>query len=154
MIVWGIDPGMKGGIAALEAESRQLRWLEDVPIVGKQVAPTLLRDLVNQTWPDMVVIELPGIRPQQATQTGYKIGLNYGVLLGVFGALDIPVQAHSSTKWKGAMRLSSDKELSRRRALETWPSMSHRLNLKRHDGRAEAALIALWAVQHLPLGTD
>jgi hypothetical protein len=42
------------------------------------------------------------------------------------------------------MNLSKDKELSRAMAIKTWPSMAEFFKLKKHDGRAEAALMALW----------
>ena len=43
-----------------------------------------------------------------------------------------------------SLGLPSDKELSRRRAIETWPGSAGMFARKKDDGRAEAALLALW----------
>jgi hypothetical protein len=50
------------------------------------------------------------------------------------------------SRWKAFHGLprGADKEHSRQRALQLFPSSHHLLNLKKHHGRAESALIALY----------
>lgn len=47
------------------------------------------------------------------------------------------------------MRQHSDKEQSRQKALELMPSAAKWLQLKRHHGRAEALLLALYGLDTL-----
>ena len=50
--------------------------------------------------------------------------------------------------WKGYFGLSSDKEQSRLKAIALFPDCANLFSRKKDEGRAEAALIALWeAVQ-------
>ena len=51
------------------------------------------------------------------------------------------VQVHPAT-WKKHFKLTSDKELSRALATRLFPAAP--LHLKKHDGRAEALLLARW----------
>jgi crossover junction endodeoxyribonuclease RuvC len=55
----------------------------------------------------------------------------------------------SPAQWKRAMHLTSDKEQSRARALETFPVCAHHFARKKDHGRAEAALIALYGASHI-----
>jgi hypothetical protein len=56
----------------------------------------------------------------------------------------------SPAKWKKALGLSADKGASRRRAIELWPERAQWFARVKDDGRAEAALIAYWWLQHGP----
>ena len=50
--------------------------------------------------------------------------------------------------WKRRFNLTSDKDASRARASELLPAHAHLWPLKEHDGRAEAALLALYGARY------
>jgi crossover junction endodeoxyribonuclease RuvC len=51
----------------------------------------------------------------------FRFGQAYGTILGVLGAIAVPVRLVTPTQWKKAMGLDSSAETSRARAIETWP---------------------------------
>ena len=58
----------------------------------------------------------------------------------------IPTIHVSPGKWKKHFGLTSDKEKSRALAIATWPQSDH-FRRKKDDGRAEAALTALYGAR-------
>lgn len=140
----GCDPGASGAIAAISAHDGRLLWVEDAPVVDGLVSAPLLAGLLEGERVRMAVIERVGSMPGQGVSSTFKFGMSTGTLHGVVGALRFPVELVTPTVWKRAMGLSSDKELSRRRAIELWPMAADRFRFKKHDGRAEAALLARW----------
>jgi len=87
-------------------------------------------------------------RPQ-GTASSFKFGMAYGQALGVVQGLLFPYQTVSAAKWKRHMSLTSDKEYSRRRAIECFPKFADQFSRKMDEGRAEAALLALSARRNI-----
>lgn len=146
----GVDPGKAGAIAVVD-ERGALVAVFDMPLAGDIVSPVLIAQLAH--WPDhtvygTVVIEDVHSMPKQGVASSFNFGRSKGVVEGVFAGAQRPLVYVSPARWKKAMRLTSDKELSRRRAIELWPGKAELFRLKKHADRAEAALIALWHVQH------
>lgn len=83
----------------------------------------------------------------------FNFGRSYGDVRGVVGALDVPLHLVSPSKWKKHFGLTSNKDESRRKAIWTFPAVAERFVLKKHDGRAEAALIALYYSEVYLTGT-
>jgi hypothetical protein len=50
--------------------------------------------------------------------------------------------------WQKAMGVSGGKDGARARAMELFPYQMDFFKLKKHDGRADAALIACWGLRH------
>lgn len=146
----GIDPGKLGAIAALD-EAGGLVDVIDMPNAGGEVSAALLVDALD-AWCDgftrigTVVVEEVAAFPKNGSIGNFKLGMAYGVVLGVVGIRWPLVRVRPAT-WKRSMGLTSDKELSRRRAIETWPGSASAFARKKDDGRAEAALLALWGHQ-------
>jgi len=148
MMYLGVDPGLGGAIALLDSYG-ELVEVHDMPVVDKRVSQALLSDLVMTMDIDIhdaltAVIEQVSAFPKQGVAGVFKFGVSYGIVLGVIAGYRINTVHVTSTKWKHDMRLSKDKEVSRRRALDRWPRHAERFSLKKHEGRAEAALLALW----------
>ena len=121
----------------------------DIPSADGQVdAPSLTR-LLKTYGPTHAVIERVSSMPKQGVASTFKFGVAYGIIQGVVGALNIPVQFVTPTKWKKHFGLSADKEESRARALQLWPSRSELFARKKDHGRAEAALLALYFAETL-----
>lgn len=86
---------------------------------------------------------MPGDGKVQA----FAFGRSVGVVRGVLEALGVPVDEVAPNVWKPAMRVPAEKDKARARASYLLPSAAKFWPLKKHDGRAEAALIGLYAFQ-------
>lgn len=150
-VVIGIDPGLNGAIAAVDGANGALLWVEDMPTIGdgkdRLVSPAHIADLIE---PELIItacVEVASTRPGLGVAAVLKTGTGYGMVLGVLATLRVPVTYALPQRWKKDVGLDRNKDLSRRVATETWPTMSEYFRLAKHDGRAEAALIARWAWQ-------
>lgn len=141
----GVDPGISGAIALID-DRGVLVDVYDMPVVAGQVSPQLLGTL--ECWDGdqfgTVVIEAVHAMPGQGVSSMHKFGRAVGIVEGVLWRR--PVEYVTPAVWKKALGLGKDKELSRRRAIELWPGHADKFARAKDDGRAEAALIALWYV--------
>jgi crossover junction endodeoxyribonuclease RuvC len=141
-VVIGIDPGLSGAIAALDAIDGRLIWVEDMPALGKRVNAAHLADLLEGERIVTAAVEAVHAMPRQGVSSSFNFGVSLGIVLGVLGALDVPVTHPTPAAWKKAMGVTADKASSRRRATDLWPAMSGTFARVKDDGRAESALIA------------
>lgn len=148
----GIDPGVSGAIAILHGGDLVEVW--DVPTlqikVGKatktRVAPELLAAELKP-WAgrlDTACIEAVSASPQMGSASSFAFGQAFGLVVGVLAAYQVPTVLVVPSRWKRDLGLTSDKDMSRQRAMQLWPKHAAEFKLKKHDGRAEAALLALW----------
>jgi hypothetical protein len=117
----GIDPGLSGAVAILD-QSKRLVDVFDMPVVDKQVNAVELAYVIST----------------------FKFGCAYGIALGVVATLGHRTLHPSPRTWKSEMNLTADKERSRKAAIDRWPKNASWFARKKDDGRAEAALLALW----------
>lgn len=133
------------------SETGELMDVIDTPVAGNDISPVLVaqyvESLVSYGPITMAVVEFVSARPGQSAPAMWRFGVGYGKVLGVLGALRVPVYDVTPSKWKKDMGLTSDKEKSRQRALQEWPGKSDLFKRKKDEGRAEAALIGLWWVR-------
>lgn len=152
MIIFGIDPGQTGAIAVLH--NGHIEQVFDMPTMarlhgkGQQVdAYTLTSKLLaaasghNQR---RAVIEAVSAMPGQGVSSMFRFGESLGIVLGVLGALQIPVRWISPAKWKRAAGLTGkDKDAARTLALQLHPEVvGDMLARKKDTGRADAICIA------------
>jgi crossover junction endodeoxyribonuclease RuvC len=64
-------------------------------------------------------------------------------------AHQVPVQYVTPAKWKKYFGLSKNKGSSRGLAIQRFPQVSDKFSRVKDDGRAEAALIALYGKENL-----
>lgn len=141
--VVGIDPGLNGALAWVSGTG-ELVEVEDMPLVDNEVNAKLLANLiVGYGRLECAVVERQQSMPKQGVASSFKTGVGYGIIIGVLAALDVPTYFLSPTQWKKVLHLSKDKEMSRAKALERWPKDAFYFKLKKHEGRAEAALLAV-----------
>lgn len=147
MRVCGIDPGLTGGITFIEGDEVSA-YRTPVVTVKKKKILNLVRivDYLKLFNPDMVYIEKQQSMPRQGVASTFKTGLNYGLYLGLFVALDFKYEEVRAAKWKKDLNVSSDKDLARARASYLLPQASTSWELKCEDGVAESALIAYWGL--------
>lgn len=142
--IMGVDPGLKGAISFYFPSHPERVAVDDMPIVAGNVCPATLARRLKQMQPTQAVIEIVHAMPGQGVSSMFKFGDGYGCVRAVVAALEIPVYFVTPSAWKKHFRLSSDKEESRRRAIELFPASSEHFARKKDDGRSEAALIARW----------
>lgn len=146
MIVLGIDPGSRSGAYAVIDTERKAYIVGDLPTTKDGVnAPEFAR-IVSLCKPTHAVCERVGAMPLQGVSSSFNFGRGYGTILGVLGALEVPVQLIVPTVWKRFYSLPGrEKELARQKAIELFPSVTG-MHLKGHHGRAEALLLANYYV--------
>lgn len=151
----GIDPGLTGAVAVL-SPAGILEGLHDVPVLSLKVqrgtrAVYDVPGMVALLRPygaaqAHVCIEEAQAMPGQGTRSMFTIGHGYGLWLGILAALQIPYTPVRPAIWKRSMVLGKDKEASRLRAMQLYPGAD--LRRKKHHGRAEALLLAVYGVRH------
>src|SRR5262245_2892889 len=141
--ILGVDPGIAGGIAFLFA-NRVVA--EDIPTAGGEVDVDTLIRRVREMQPALAIIERANAMPKQGVASTFKYGVAYGALRTVVALCNIPYRLVTPGKWKNYFRLDSDKEKSRALAIQFWPGCGF-FSLKKHHGRAEAALIARYGAE-------
>lgn len=158
MIVAGIDPGVTGALAMLDLASGRLVAYADMPTAGRgrtdkqQVDVPRLAKILREASPDFAVIELvSGFNPKgdqkQGTSRAFNFGDSFGCLRCAIEMLEIKHTFVRPQTWKGWFGLiGQDKDASRLHALALWGEKAP-LELKKHNGRAEAMLLARWAIQ-------
>jgi crossover junction endodeoxyribonuclease RuvC len=152
MKILGIDPGIRGGLAIVRVDMNddvpRLVDAIDIPIIGikakERVDALTIRDWIAQHAPQHAAIERAQAMPKQGASSGFKYGRAVGSLEAVIECCEIPLTIVESSIWKKFHALrGGDKEAGRQRARQLFPAAHELLALKKHHGRAEAALIAL-----------
>lgn len=154
MAVIGIDPGLSGAIALLDDGDGIDVF--DMPVLelarsGKkrrEIDPTRLDDLIRSLRGNRAVLEQAGSRPGQGVASSFAFGKGYGLVLGILVAHGIPYTVVHPTVWKKALHVPAGKDAARARASQLFPGSAQRWTRAKDDGRAEAALIALWGRRH------
>lgn len=135
--ILGIDPGAKGALALLDADTLRVECL-DMPdtIEG-------LHDLIAGL-PEIRICVLEQLHagPQMGRVSIARMFEGYGALKGALAWRSIPTRTVRPSEWKPSLNIPADKTAARRRAAEFYPDDAHQWRLAKHDGRAEAALIA------------
>lgn len=153
-LILGIDPGLSGALAFYDPEANTL-VIHDMPtftvsvnnrqrriLDEDELARILHSNLLMQRI--AAVVENVHSMPEQGVASSFKFGVCFGAIRGVLAALQIPRAYVEPSVWKRHFKLTSDKDAARRRASELLPQHAHLWPLKKHDGRAEAALIAYY----------
>lgn len=160
MMVIGVDPGKTGAVASWDG--KELR-IEDVPTIavgkgkGKTKTEINLPELAGIfniifAGADHAYVEQVAAMPGQGVTSMFSFGATYGMLKMGVAMANIPMTLISPVKWKAEMGLTRDKEKSRERALQLFPKFSDYFKLKKHDDRAEAALLAYYGYKMLTVG--
>ena len=144
----GIDPGLSGALAVIDTDG-VIVALADLPVIrdrslawidGAELQGMLLDALGGRQ--SIAVVERVSAMPKQGVASSFAFGVGFGSILGVLQAMHIPVELVTAAQWKRALGLSSDKKASLHKARLLFPAAD--LRLEKHDGRAEALLLARW----------
>lgn len=169
-LILGVDPGLSGACAILNGASRELVAIFDMPLStkddrengGRGVDGYTLGTIIGQYANDIqcAIVELVGgmtyihtdaqgrqSKRGQGSAESFAFGKSAGVAQGVIQGLLIPCHFVYPATWKSLMGLNSNKNLSRERARQQWKSHAAHFSRVKDDGRAEAALLALFGAQ-------
>lgn len=155
MIFIGIDPGLSGAIASYDTDTGALD-VHDVPTYelvrnGKKKREVDLHscariiDAMAKPAGSSILVEQVGSMPGQGVSSVFAFGKVYGILLGISAATFAPLDTVTPAVWKRAMGVTSSKDGSRAKASALLPRYSGMWSRVKDDGRAEAALIAIYA---------
>ena len=159
MLIIGVDPGIKGAICILR--DGKILDVFDMPIMpvgkknksqvnGSQIFNEIQKAITNEDKKDIkVVIEQVSAMPGQGVTSMFNFGQSFGVLKGVFSAMQIAMDFVSPVKWKKFYNLiNTHKDSSRTKAIEFFPYISHKLSRKKDANKADAILIASFYYQN------
>jgi crossover junction endodeoxyribonuclease RuvC len=155
MIV-GIDPGLSGALFFIESGASTGEAI-DLPVHvlmrgGKKKRELDIAGLIQILAVRQIThafVEQAGAMPGQGVSSVFAFGKCYGVILGVIAARSISLTLVPPVRWKRSMHVTKSKDGCRASASQLLPEAAHQWLLRRHDGRAEAALIALYGVRQL-----
>jgi crossover junction endodeoxyribonuclease RuvC len=160
MLTIGIDPGLGGALALYDGRIVRV-W--DMPVIAAGVKGKKIIDrgalfdlvgLLSDAAPQLAAVEqIQGVRNQSA-HASCEFGKSAGYAeMSVVGNR-IPLLMVTPASWKAHFRLpaapdtKSRKDIARRKASELLPDCRHLWARVSDDGRAEAALLAVYAYQH------
>jgi len=154
MLLIGIDPGYSGALALYRPLENTLS-ISDMPVYkdpkGRAILDmqSLLDLLEFDPTTTGVVLEKVHAMPKQGVSSTFRFGEGYGALQMAIAAHKLPMQFVTPQKWKKYFGLSSDKGVSRGLATQRFPTNAADFKRVKDDGRAEAALIALYGYEAL-----
>ena len=164
MIVIGIDPGKGGAVAHHDGNG----WVvQDCPTAQLKVngkvksvsSPELMAELLVSRFQGYeesdvhVFLERVHAMPKQGATSMFSFGENFGIWKGIVATMGFSLTLVTPQAWKKKLMAGMGKEkgASRVRAMQLFPDMREELKLKKHDGRAEALLIAEYGRRELGL---
>lgn len=150
-LVVGIDPGYSGAMVFLYPDGSVKVF--DVPTqkIGGKTHPSYGE--WARTWaaalaeacPDRIVIEKVSSMPGQGVSSTFKFGASWGFVKALAHSCGAEVYDPSPASWKAKMGLNgADKNASREKAANMVPAIAPHLTRVKDDGRAEAALLAVY----------
>lgn len=150
--VIGVDPGVTGALAVLI--DGRLVAVFDMPVNESQADPRAIADMITAVTEHAeiaaVVVEKTQPMPKNGSIASFKLGFNTGVVIGVVQTLQHPLRRVPPAEWKrGSGLIGKTKAASRGLATELYPGFAEQFRLVKHDGRAEAALIARYGLSEL-----
>lgn len=149
MLKIGIDPGASGAVVVLD--DGQPIYFCKMPImkVGShtRVNASALAAILRRMQ-GVAFLEQVGAMPGQGTASMFSFGHSCGVVVGVLGALEIPVTMVTPQSWKKrAGLIGQDKDASRSKAIQMWPAWRELDKKGVGQAYADAAFIALYGIE-------
>jgi len=152
--VIGIDPGIAGALVAVD-HGQIIAWL-DMPTITTTVngKPKRVLDGYQIAWwltemgqvEKVVVEKVQGVQGSGAT-SAFSFGQGVGIIHGILIALQRPWSTVTPQVWTKHYAVGSDKGLHRQAAQRCFPDHAELFMRVKDDGRADAALLALWGTR-------
>lgn len=150
-VILGIDPGLSGALAFLDIELGTC-LVVDMPVLevkkgagtAKQIDLSALAARIDEANIKHAYLERVSASPQMGVTSAFNFGLGYGAIRGILAASFVPTTLITPAEWKRALKCPTEKDGARARASELLPRFANLWPLKKHDGRAEAAMLAYY----------
>ena len=160
MLIIGIDPGINGAICffkngaiidLLDMPTMSVGKKNKSQVNGSQIFNEVQKVTLNENKKEVLaVIEQVSAMPGQGVTSMFNFGQSFGVLKGVFSAMQIPMDFVTPVKWKKFFNLiNTNKDSSRTKAIEIFPYISSELSRKKDANKADAILIASFYYQNM-----
>lgn len=150
----GCDPGLSGAVAIYDTETgavethpmpvhqlarggKNKREIDVHGLAALIVGNRIGHAFVEKQWP----------RPNDGKTQAAATAEIYGTIKGVLAAGGVPYTIVSPQRWKKALGVPAAKDGARARASQLLPDAAHQWAKSKDDGRAEAALIALYGAR-------
>jgi hypothetical protein len=149
-IILAIDPGLTGAMALYATDVPDRVGVYDMPIVNGVIDIHRIHSLVYDWQPHIAVIERVGPMPRDGVRQAWRFASAYSATCTVVALLHIPITLVTPGSWKKAMKVKGGpegKEQCRALALQMFPACAAHFARKKDQGRAEAALLAVYASQ-------
>lgn len=159
-----VDPGLSGAMAVLDRFTLELKAIYDLPTYqtptkSRKSGYFLHLDVhkfasmvsIYSKDTELCVIEDVGAMPDQGLSSTFRFGKVAGLLHGVMAAFFLPVIPVAPSVWKLSLGLSFDKSQSLALAKEKFPESAEHFKLKKHNDRAEAALMAYFGAKNIKI---
>lgn len=152
-VLVGVDPGLSGAVAILDATTLDLIDGYSVPAgEGRVLVPDLLDllDLLRGIVVRQVVIEQVSSMPAQGVSTTFTFGRAYGALEAVIQSYRWPLAHITPALWKRRLSLpKADKDGARQWARNRWPESALFITKARGQAIGDAAGLAVaWWEMH------
>lgn len=169
-LICGIDCGAQGAIAFMLPDGTLL-GIEDMPVdkvqqgkfLRSRISPGRLLTILRGSTNGHAFIERPEGFPiitrnkntgqretrQPSSKNMLSFGEMFGIALCACVASGLAVTEIDPGGWKRAMSVPANKDEARRIATLKFPKFADAFALKKSDGRAEAALLALYGQRQL-----
>lgn len=154
----GVDPGNNGALCVLDPENARMR-IFDMPVFEftttrqrVKIDPYGVAEIVKGQPVAACYMEEVNTSPQMGVVSAGSFMEGKGILLGVFGAMGIPLTQIKPMVWKKQLRVPADKRAAVQRASQLFPDLSSFFKGPRGgvlDGRAEAALLTFFGALEL-----
>lgn len=155
----GIDPGMSGALAIYSPEAHGSVSVADMPVLaaggkkGRRIVDvarlvSMLRRMAVR-FPDAeVTLEEVRSMPRDGHVGAFAFGRCFGTIETAIVAAGLPYRMVPPQVWKRKLGVTADKDHARAIASRLLPGGASLWPLKKHDGRAEAALIAYYGAKY------
>lgn len=158
MFFIGIDPGLTGGVAVIDAETVPI-FVQPFKADDGEFNPHQFADILTDIRIQcsekrmnmrlMAGVEKVHAMPGQGVSSMFKFGNTYGKILGVLAAKQVPYELITPQAWTKVMLAGENKADGKSRganvAQRMWPELSLTISdraKKPHSGMCDALLIA------------
>ncbi len=155
--ILGVDCGLSGALAFLETFAFASSTIRDMPTFEIKRGKGKRRDLdghalyqmIKAARPDHAFVERALAMPKQSSYATGIFFQVYGEVRGILIGCSIPFTIVEPHVWKKNLGVPAEKDGARARASQLMPTLAVHWPLKKHDGRAESALLALYGARTL-----
>lgn len=159
-ILVAVDPGLTGAFACYDTARGRLDVMA-MPTYKQAKGKASARNTLDEEEIVALITSFHGMGathlffeevgglPKQSASAAFNFGYGCGVIITTARVLGMVIERVRPEIWKAALKVPKDKNAARARASEMIPTHKHLWPLIKDDGKAEAALIAVYGQQRL-----